>query len=384
MSLSFRLFVSDSATSSLERSADFDESSATARQLDAAESKAFFRSRRSVCTIGAFDGVHLGHQTLLQRVVGLAKKAKDVSCVVLFEPQPNEFFFKSKTGSQIHNEPPARLMNLREKLKALFALNIDCVLCLHFNESLRDTSASDFAQIVLAELLHVKHLVIGDDFQFGKNREGNFAGLLALGKTFNFEVEDSRCFELPVIDQSLKHNGLLRPRVSSTRIRTLLSRTDISGAARLLGQPFSLCGRVVYGKQLGRTLGFPTANVFLRRDKVPISGVFAVACDVHKGAKTIAKNVAGIANVGNRPTVDSISAPILEVHLLADSSLASSAASPDGQAINLYGRFLTAHFLDFIRPEKKFNTLEQLQTQIELDVQQAKNFHAGAYTRSIL
>ena len=422
MTISYRFFARE------------DDMCHRARQLSKTQVEAFFSERKSVCTIGAFDGVHLGHQQLLHRVVGIASIAKLRSCVVLFEPQPNEFFYRLQgrastsdaTQIQQHKpglQAPSRLMSLREKLKAIFAAGIDSVLCLHFNESLRAMSAQAFAKTILHKLIHVDQLIIGDDFQFGKDREGDFSGLKKLGSKYQFSVEDSSSFELTLADANL-HTSKDAQRVSSTRIRCLLQKADLRSVKRLLGRDYSLCGRVVYGNQVGRKLGFPTANVRLKRDKVPLAGVFAVSCDIYYAGNSLVEEVKGIANVGNRPTVDGHSAPILEVHLLnsgfsrsiqaeCDKGLdnagrdqlvsasldnyalevavsssqsdhpdprvtdrdKSVALSNEAMSTDIYGCFISTRFLKFIRAEKKFDSLDELRGQINQDVKVAKEFH---------
>jgi len=285
--------------------------------------------QKSVVTIGSFDGVHIGHQAILRQVKDAAKRLQLPSVVMTFEPQPREFFSSERA--------PARLMRLREKIDALLDFGIDHVVCLKFNPQLRTLSALDFIDQVLVEGLAVEHLIVGDDFRFGCDRSGDFAMLTERGKQAGFEVMDTATVEI---------NG---QRVSSTLIRDIVERGDFQRAAELLGRPFSISGIVGYGQQLGRELGFPTANVQLNRFSAPLSGVFAVKVNV---AGTIYR---GAANVGVRPTVGDLIKPILEVHLL----------DFDGE---LYGQRIAVEFIHKVRDEQKFTGLDELIAGIQRDV----------------
>ncbi len=292
--------------------------------------------RGSVATIGTFDGVHLGHQAIIQQVNEQAQKLGLPSVAIIFEPQPHEFF----AGDQA----PARLMRFREKVTALLAAGIDRVLCLPFNTSLRSLSGTEFIDLVLVQGLGIRYLVVGDDFRFGCDRSGDYALLKAAGKTQGFEVRDTHTFEM---------DG---ERVSSTRVRAELEAGHFDSANRLLGAPYTISGRVVFGQQLGRELGAPTANVLLRRYRSPLSGVFAVRAHLNDGSA-----INGVANVGVRPTVDGGGKPILEVHLFDFNQ-------------NIYGQTIAVEFCRKLRQEKKFDSLEQLKTQIQADIVEAKHF----------
>ncbi|MDO6424677.1 bifunctional riboflavin kinase/FAD synthetase [Saccharophagus degradans] len=293
-----------------------------------------------VVTIGSFDGVHLGHQQLLRQVVAQAAHLQLPSVVIVFEPQPHEFFSKENA--------PARLMRLREKVQALFAAGVDKVLCLRFNQQLRNLTANDFVEQVLVKGLGVKYLVVGDDFKFGCDRSGDFAALQQQGEKHGFSVVDTQT-QLATTE----HDGT--DRISSTRIRALLETDKFDQAAALLGAPFSVAGRVVYGKQLGRTLGFPTANIGLGRYRSPVNGVYGVVL-IANGQRYNA-----VANVGVRPTLGGRNKPILEVHAL----------TPTG---NLYGEFVRVEFKFKIRQEMKFTSLDALKNQIADDVSAAKRY----------
>lgn len=290
-----------------------------------------------VATIGSFDGVHRGHKVVIAQVKEKAAALGLPSLVMVFEPQPHEFFSRESA--------PARLMRLREKVCALFDSGVDRVLCLKFDESLRSLTAQDYIERVLIKGLGVKHLVIGDDFRFGCDRSGDFAMLREAGRHYGFTVCDTL---------TQQHQG---ERISSTRIRQLLFEGQLEAAARLLGRPFSVTGRVIYGKQLGRSLGFPTVNIGLGRYRSPVRGVYTVLVrDVSGGATW-----RGVANVGVRPTVGGGSKPLLEVHLL-------------DQDLNLYGHFLTVQFMHKLRDEKRFNNVDELTKQIEKDCARARQF----------
>jgi riboflavin kinase/FMN adenylyltransferase len=296
-------------------------------------------NQRSVVTIGSFDGVHLGHQAILQQVTATAAMLGLPSVVMTFEPQPQEYFSGEKA--------PARLMRLREKIDALLEFGIDRVVCLQFNRVLRTLTSSEFIDQVLVDGLSIKHLIVGDDFRFGCDRSGDFKMLVEFGKSCDFDVQDTKTLEID------------NERVSSTRVREFLQQADFGRASQLLGRPFSIKGRVVYGQQVGRKLGFPTANVQLNRYAAPLTGVYAVLVDID-GVR-----YQGAANVGVRPTVGDLVKPILEVHLLDFSG-------------DLYGQRIEVEFMHKIRDETKFTTLDKLVETIRQDVKQIRAWFAGA------
>lgn len=293
-----------------------------------------------VATIGSFDGVHLGHQAILLQLLALAQHHKVPAVVIVFEPQPQEFFAGDKA--------PARLMRLREKVQALLAAGVTRVLCLPFNHALRGLSAEDFVQHILVEGLAIRHLVIGDDFRFGCDRCGNFALLQSLGPRYGFTVTDTCTLEIQ------------GERVSSTRIRQLLELGDFTQAELLLGKPYSISGRVAHGQQLGRTLGVPTANVHLRRYRSPLQGVFVVTARFQDGLE-----YQGVANIGARPTVKGDNKPLLEVHLFDFSR-------------TVYGAMIDVAFHKKLRAEQRFASLAELQQQLQTDIAQGKAFFSGA------
>jgi riboflavin kinase/FMN adenylyltransferase len=296
--------------------------------------------RSSVATIGSFDGVHKGHQAILTQVKAEAGRLNLPSVVMIFEPQPQEYFLKRQG---ILDEAPARLMRLREKVEALFAQGIDRVLCVPFNQALRRLSADQFVEQILIDGLGVKSLVIGDDFRFGCDRSGDYQMLKTAGAKFDFIVTDTCTVDMD------------SERISSTRIRAELEANHFQKAAQLLGKPYTITGRVVYGLQLGRQLGVPTANVLLKRYRAPISGVFAVEALVN------GERIQGVANVGVRPTLGDRIKPVLEVHLLDWSG-------------DIYGRQIAVEFIHKIRDEKKFNSLEALKSNIKQDMRVAREY----------
>ena len=295
-------------------------------------------NQRSVVTIGSFDGVHLGHQAILNQVKAVAAELGLPSVVMTFEPQPQEFFSGERA--------PARLMRLREKVDALFGFGVDQVLCLQFNRELRNLTAAEFVSSVLVDGLGTRHLIVGDDFRFGCDRSGDFKMLSEMGETYDFAVQDTETLEV---------DG---QRVSSTLVRQILEQGNFERASQLLGKPFTITGRVVYGQQLGRELGFPTANVQLNRYSAPLSGVYAVLVNIDGAVYQ------GAANVGLRPTVGDLLKPILEVHLL------------DFEA-DLYGRRIEVKFVTKIRDEEKFTSLGKLIESIQRDVKQIRAWFAG-------
>lgn len=291
-----------------------------------------------VVTIGNFDGVHLGHRAVIQK---LAEKGKQLGLpvvVVLFEPQPLEYFLQEKA--------PSRLTRLREKLVKLRELPVDYVLVLKFDKAFSILEPEDFLQYVLVDKLRTKHLVVGDDFRFGTQRRGDFQLLCELAPKYGFDVVDTK----PIfVNQN---------RVSSTLIRQALDAGDLAVAQKLLGRPYSVCGRIVHGAKRGQSIGFPTANIRMLRKNTAIKGVFAVTMTGFN-----AREIHGVANVGKRPTVDAENAVLLETHLFEF----------DG---DLYGHAVEVHFHKKIRNEVKFATLDELKKQIRNDVRVAQEFFA--------
>ncbi len=292
-----------------------------------------------VATIGNFDGVHLGHAAVISSVIDKARCADLRACVITFEPLPQEFLRPAQA--------PPRLMRLCGKYQRIARLGADRLLVLNFNTALAQLEPHTFVERVLLDGLNVKHLVVGDDFRFGKARRGDMALLREIAANHDFEVSPTETF---------CRGG---SRVSSTRVRELLADGDFAGAAQLLGEPYAICGRVGYGQRLAQTLGFATANVDLGRVRPPLRGVFAVQALLEDETE-----LQGVANLGTRPTVDGVRL-VLEVHCFDFTR-------------DIYGQHLTVKFRHKLRDEQKFASLEDLQRQVHVDREAAYAFFAGA------
>lgn len=290
--------------------------------------------RQCVLTIGNFDGVHLGHQAVLQRVRARALELQLPAVVMTFEPQPLEFFRPEIA--------PARLTTWREKLHLLQAQGIDRMICTPFNAKFASQAPEDFVKNTLVDKLGVKLLVVGDDFRFGKDRQGDFQFLQQAGERYNFAVVDT---------QSYRQEAR---RVSSTLIRQALEQGNFAAAEEMLGHPYSLTGKVSHGAKKGRTIGFPTANVPLKRLRSPLQGVYVVQVEV------AGKGYNGVANIGRRPTVNGQGIQ-LEAHLF-------------NFAGDIYGEQMVVTPLHKIRDEVKFASLDELKQQIQQDVMEAQAF----------
>ncbi|WP_386695751.1 bifunctional riboflavin kinase/FAD synthetase [Lonepinella sp. MS14435] len=286
-------------------------------------------------TIGNFDGIHLGHQKILTHLKEKARALNLPTVVMIFEPQPREYFQGEKA--------PARLMRLRDKLHYFQQAGIDYVICAKFDRTFAEQTAQDFISELLVNKLNVKFLSIGDDFHFGQARQGNFALLQQASQKYRFEVENNRTFCL---------NEL---RISSSAIRQALAEDRLADAEKLLGRPYCIWGKVIHGQKLGRTLGFPTANIHLHRQVNPIKGVYAVQVKLNCG-----QIVQGIANIGQRPTVQGL-IQLLEVHLFDFDQ-------------NLYGQNIQVEFCYKLRNEIKFASLEALKQQIQQDADIARAY----------
>lgn len=294
----------------------------------------------SVITIGNFDGVHIGHQQLIHALIVASHTLKIPSVLLAFEPFPIEFF-----SSAVPTPVPTstRLMRFSEKWRCVQNYGIDFFYCMRFNALLANLSPDDFVKNTLVDQLGAKKIIIGDNFRFGAKRAGNVDTLKTLGKKYGFEVD--------ALPQAM-HNG---DRISSTRVRQAVAQGDFEMVAALTGRPFTLSGKVSYGSQLGRQLGFPTANIHLRRKHVPMMGIFVVC--VHGLYEQPLK---GVASIGYRPTFDGKKI-LLEVHLFDFDEM-------------IYGRFITVEFLHKIRDEVKFESVPELILQIDSDVRIAKQY----------
>lgn len=288
-----------------------------------------------VATIGNFDGLHLGHQHIINQLKTVAEIKNLPSVVIIFEPQPVEFFAPKQA--------PHRLARLRDKILHFGEMGIDYLICLHFDQPFASLSAADFVSDILLGKLNIRHLVVGDDFHFGKGRSGNFEYLKERGRQDHFEVENTHTL---LIDNE---------RISSSRIRQCLANNDFTGARQLLGRPYSLCGKIAHGKKLGRELGFPTINIRMGRTPLAVHGIFAVLV---KGLDN--RGLRGVASIGNRPTVNG-SGTILEVNILNFSK-------------DVYGRSVEIEMLHKIRDEEKFDSLPELTARIQQDINEAINY----------
>ena len=290
-------------------------------------------------TIGNFDGLHLGHQAMLTRLLDVARARDLPSCVLSFEPHPREFFAPAQA--------PARLSSLREKAEMLRGRGIDRLHVFRFNRAFSSLSADQFIEQVLVRTLQARYVLVGDDFRFGAKRAGDFSLLERAGQQFGFDAEF-----LPTVE-------VAGERSSSTAVRTALAAGELEHAARLLGRPYSISGRVVHGDKLGRDIGFPTANIQLKHNRPPLLGIFAVELYGLNG-----QPLPGVASLGVRPTVKGAdAAPVLEVHLF------------DFNA-DIYNRRVRVDFLHKLRDEEKYPDLPSLVAQIGRDVDNAKRFLA--------
>ena len=296
----------------------------------------YFSDQKPVAlTIGNFDGVHLGHQALLAQVKEAARLRGLPSAVLVFEPHPREFFTPQQA--------PARLTSMREKLELFAALGVERVHVCRFNQQFAQMDAADF-MYSLHEKLHVKFVLIGDDFRFGRARAGDFALMEKIGAQHGFVVQ-----AMP----SVLHDGV---RISSTAVRAALADGDLRVAQSYLGRPYSISGRVVHGAGVGKGLGFPTANIQMKHNRPPLSGIFVVSVQGDD-----LPPLQGVASLGVRPTVSADGKPVLEVHLFNFSS-------------EIYNKHLRVNFLHKLRDEVKYPDLESLTQQIALDVNNAKQW----------
>ena len=287
-------------------------------------------------TVGNFDGVHRGHQAMLERLFGEARHRRLVSCVLTFEPHPREFFSPLAA--------PTRLTSLREKCELLAARGLGRVHVQRFTPAFASLAPEAFVEGTLARRLKARWLLVGEDFRFGAKRAGDLPMLKQLAARHGFEVDI-----MPVVTHA-------SARVSSSAVRAALAAGDLASAEALLGRRYSISGRVVHGRKLGRELGFATANVQLRHNRPPLTGIYAVR--VHGAA---AKALPAVASLGVRPTITASGQSVLEVHVFEFSG-------------DLYHKHLRVEFLKKIRDEEKYGNLEALKTQIGRDCEAARQF----------
>jgi len=302
--------------------------------------------RHCVATIGKFDGVHLGHQLILQQLKQQAMELQVPSMAIVIEPHPEEFFARNP------QDCPARLSEFDEKLQLIADQGVDYSFKLRFDETLCRLTAQEYVEKILVKGLGISALIIGSDFRFGNQRQGDFTLLQELGRRYNFAV---------IKTESCEHNGV---RVSSTYVRQQLADSRFDLVEKLLGRPYEISGSVVKGQQFGRRLGFPTCNVGLNRCNIPLHGVFACDVIIQASDQQAAQPqlcLHGAANIGYRPTVSDEKKAVLEVHLLDFSA-------------DIYGAGITVIFRKKIRDELKFDSLTELKAQIAIDVLQTREF----------
>jgi riboflavin kinase/FMN adenylyltransferase len=301
------------------------------------------RHHGAVATIGSFDGLHVGHQAMIARARALAAQRGRKAIVVTFEPLPREFLAPQA--------PPARLTSFRERCELLAERKVDAMLVLRFVDRLRNTTGEDFARL-LSESVRCSALVVGHDFRFGRNGATTAASLAEMGGRLGFDVE----ILPPVLSGG--------ERASSTAVRAALAASDFAQAAQMLGRPYSMRGRVVEGTRLGRTLGFPTANLRLERRRSPVWGIFAVRVNARgaRGAEPL-RHWPGVASLGTRPTVGGVE-PVLEAHLF-------------DFAGDLYGREIEIELVAKLRDEVRFESLDALVVQMRRDAEAARQLLAS-------
>jgi len=299
--------------------------------------------RGCAVTIGNFDGVHCGHQAVLAHLAERARGLGVPTLVLLFEPQPAEYFQPTAA--------PARLTRLREKIELLRTQPVDRVLCLRFGTTLAQREPEQFIDEVLVQVLQAKYVVVGDDFRFGRARRGDMAMLRAFGARYGFEASSMPTF------------SVAGERVSSTRVRQALARADFVEAEALLGRPYRMSGRVVRGDRIGRQIGVPTANIQLHRLRNPLAGIFVVEVE-----GLAPQPLPAVASIGTRPTVGGTK-PLLEVHLL------------DFER-DLYGARISVVFRQKLRDEQRFDSVAQMATQIQADIAAARAYFRSPPLRS--
>ena len=300
------------------------------------------RHHGCVASVGNYDGVHPGHRQVIQSLVKKGRELKLPVTIVSFEPHPLEFF--------VPDAAPPRLMSVREKLEALSKLHVDRFCCLRFNHTLANTEPEDFVENLLVQKLGVRHIVVGDDFRFGRNRRGNFEMLRTIGKCHGLEAVRTKSFT--VGDE----------RVSSTRIRECLAAGNLIQASRLLGRDYSMSGRVVRGDGNGSKWGFATANVQMKILKPALTGVVVVEVDLSDDSTWPA-----VASLGMRPTIGGTT-NVLEVHLLDFNS-------------DLYGQRIRVRFLKKLRDEVKFSSIETMCEQIHQDIMRTREYFRHGHSR---
>ena len=309
--------------------------------------------RRSPCalTIGNFDGMHVGHQSVIATLRENAHARGLPICVLTFEPHPREYFASLAAASGRPDvTAPTRISTLRDKVGMLAECGVDRVCIARFDASLASLAPEAFVERILVDRLQTRYLLIGDDFRFGARRAGDFGLLERLAAPSGFELEHL---------ETVEHAG---NRVSSSAVRAALAASDFALATALLGRPYSICGRVLHGRKLGRTLGFPTLNVRIPFERPALSGVFVVRA--HGLRET---PIEGVASLGTRPAVERDGRLLLETHLFDFDEPA-------------YGRLVRIEFVARLREERSFDSLDALRAQIARDADDARAHFAAART----
>ena len=298
--------------------------------------------KKCVATIGNFDGMHLGHQAIISQLKEIAKKYDLPTVVIIFEPQPQEYFSPDNA--------PARLTRLREKVEEIEQLGVDRLVCMKFNGELANLSAREFVGRLLIEGLEISHLVVGDDFRFGKNRQGDYSTLEKMADEFGYELDHTN---------TCLFQGM---RISSTRIRQALANDDLNLASQLLGRAYSISGRVVHGDNRGKELGFATANIELHRLHNPVAGVYITRVHIKHNQEPGESNLQAVTSIGTRPMFDG-EGMRLETHILDFSK-------------DIYAKHIRVEFLKKLRPEIKYSDIDELKKAIGTDIEDAHKFFA--------
>lgn len=296
----------------------------------------------SALSIGNFDGVHLGHQTLLKHVAQVAHNRQLVPTVLTFFPHVREFFARQQQRPEL---APTRILSIRDKITAIAQCGIECIVAPRFNQAFANISPNEFIERILIKSLNIRWLTVGEDFRFGHKRMGDITLLQEAAKHYDFELE--------IV------NNVLSPdqrRYASTDLRQALALGDVKTAQQMLGRPYYHTGHVIHGKKLGRELGFPTLNIKLNHHCALRSGIYIVKVD-----GLADKPLAGIASLGVRPTVDYNGQVLLEVHVL-------------DKTLSAYGKLIQVSFLEYVRDEVKFPDLDTLVAAIDADVIAARTY----------
>lgn len=299
--------------------------------------------QKCVATIGNFDGIHLGHQAIISQLKEIAGKHDLPTVIITFEPQPQEYFSPENA--------PARLTRLREKIEEMERLSVDRLICLRFNSELASLSPRDFVKRLLIEGLDIRHLVVGDDFRFGKDRQGDYATLEKMADEFGYQLEHTATC------------SFAGERISSTRIRQALANDDLNLARELLGRDYAISGRVVHGDKRGKSLGFPTANMELHRLHSPVAGVYVTRVHIMRRRQGADETIhPAVTSVGTRPMFDG-EGMRLETHILDFDE-------------SLYAKHIRVVFLKKLRAEDNFSNVDDLIKAIATDIENARQYFA--------